>query len=496
MLAARTWIGDVVSAEMIKPTINVQEGDILDGRYRIERRLGGGGMGVVWAAHHIHLNTRVAIKFPHQEILQHPDSVQRFMREARAAANIKCDHVARVLDVAVLDSGIPFQVIEYLEGGDLRAWLKQKGPLKVTQAVDFMLQICEAIAQAHTMGIIHRDLKPENLFCTLGKDGLCIKVLDFGISKLLQESALNDGAVDTAMTRAGMFLGSPQYMSPEHLQSAREVDARTDIWSLGVILFELLTGRVPFHGATLPELSIKIATQPTPSLRSLQPEVCQELEAVIGRCLEKQREQRYEDVASFANSLRPFASGKTDRFQRPLPSPRHEDEFATLLPSSSLEQENLEKSSLTVGTWEKKASTRPAWRRNIPWSVAAVAAVSIAAFVGFRTQPARRHDLSSAAAPSESVPLTPVPNESNSGPRLVPKSEVVDQAKPLEPLHVTDAGVTEGTNISPVSSASAGRGVSRPINKGASGATRQRADCNPNYNLDVDGQRHYKPECF
>jgi eukaryotic-like serine/threonine-protein kinase len=344
MRAAKDSFGRLVASEVNEPTINVREGDILDGRYRIERRLGRGGMGVVWAAQHVLLNTRVAIKFLLPEILQDPDAVRRFIREARAAAAIKSEHVARVFDVAMLDNGYPFQVIEFLEGGDLRGYLKQNGPLEATQAVDFVLQICDAIAEAHAIGVVHRDLKPENLFCTQGKDRRpCIKVLDFGISKLLQASLLNDGTHSTAMTRAGLILGSPQYMSPEQLQSAREVDARTDIWSLGIILFELLTGRVPFNGASLPELAINIANEATPSIRSFQPELRQELDAIVQRCLRKDREERYRDIAELAAALHPFAAVTAGpHIEQASPSANPDDQaISTLLPTSSVGQQSV-----------------------------------------------------------------------------------------------------------------------------------------------------------
>ncbi|HEY3664483.1 MAG TPA: serine/threonine-protein kinase, partial [Polyangiaceae bacterium] len=212
----------------------VREGDVLAGKFRIERVLGQGAMGVVVAATHIQLDERVALKFLLPEALANADAVARFAREARAAVKIKSEHVVRVSDVGTLESGSPYMVMEYLQGQDLSEWMTNHGTLNVSDAVEFLLQACEALAEAHALGIVHRDLKPANLFVTARRDGTpCIKVLDFGISKFTAPgSNLN-------MTKTSTIMGSPLYMSPEQLSSTRTVDARTDIWALGVILFEL-----------------------------------------------------------------------------------------------------------------------------------------------------------------------------------------------------------------------------------------------------------------
>ena len=220
----------------------VREGEILAGKYRVERLLGSGGMGMVVAAHHLDLDEKVALKLLLPGAATNPMLVARFVREARAAAKIKSEHVARVTDVGQLEDGSPYMVMEHLEGSDLAAYLTRTGPLPVAEAVDFVLQACEALAEAHGLGIVHRDLKPANLFCVQRVDDQrSIKVLDFGISKI---------SVDTAsqsLTQTSALMGSPLYMSPEQMQSARTVDARADIWSLGVILFELLAGRLFGH---------------------------------------------------------------------------------------------------------------------------------------------------------------------------------------------------------------------------------------------------------
>jgi serine/threonine-protein kinase len=278
----------------------VREGEILAGKYRVDRVLGVGGMGVVVAAHHINLDEPFAIKFLLPETLKNADAVARFTREARAAAKIKNEHVARVSDVGTLENGAPYMVMEYLEGLDLSEWLAQRGRMPIEQAVDMILQACEAIAEAHALGIIHRDLKPANLFVANRANGrLCVKVLDFGISK--------SSHLGGAMTSTSALMGSPLYMSPEQMQSSKDVDPRSDIWALGVILYELVTGQAPFNAETLPELVLRIMRAPPPPLRQVIPDAPAALEAVLLRCLDKERSARFASVAELTAALAPFA---------------------------------------------------------------------------------------------------------------------------------------------------------------------------------------------
>jgi serine/threonine-protein kinase len=206
----------------------VHIGQVLAGKYRIERVLGEGGMGVVVAAHHLELDERVALKFLLPAAMNNEVAVSRFLREARTAARIKSDHAARVTDVGRLETGVPYMVMEYLEGGDLDAWVRQKGPLPVEQAVEFVLQAAVGVADAHALGVVHRDLKPANLFCIRRSDGqLIIKVLDFGISKITDLSGASGPSA--GMTKTSAVMGTPSYMSPEQIRSSKSVDARADI---------------------------------------------------------------------------------------------------------------------------------------------------------------------------------------------------------------------------------------------------------------------------
>ncbi|HEX3342992.1 MAG TPA: cytochrome c peroxidase, partial [Polyangiaceae bacterium] len=281
----------------------VKEGDLLAGKYRVERILGVGGMGVVVAARHEQLDQHVAIKFVRDEALGNEDAVARFLREARAAVRLKSEHAARVLDVGTLESGAPYMVMEYLEGSDLGAVLRDLGPLSVEVVAEYVAQACEAVAEAHAAGIVHRDLKPQNLFLTRTVGGGArIKVLDFGVSKTLANSSGGGG-----LTQTRSMLGSPLYMSPEQMRSSRDVDARSDVWAFGVVLFELLTRRWPYEAETMPELVLKVVTEPPQPIAELRPDLPQGMIDVVERCLKKDPADRYADAGELALALEPFA---------------------------------------------------------------------------------------------------------------------------------------------------------------------------------------------
>lgn len=295
---------ELVAAQMIG--IPQPDDEILGGKYRIERVIGVGGMGVVVAAVHQKLDQRVAIKFL-SRTMQTPELVDRFIREGQACARIKSEHIASVLDVGVLDNGTPYLMMEHLEGVDLDGYLTGRGTLPVEDAVDFVLQACDALAVAHSAGIVHRDLKPSNLFVTQRSDGSpLIKVLDFGISKIGQ-SASHPNPKST-LTRPGTMLGSPRYMSPEQLRNASGVDHRADVWAMGIVLHELVAGEPPYVSDTFAGLCAMITADPPVPLRALQPEVPELLERVILKCLEKNPVDRWQSVADLALALVPLAS--------------------------------------------------------------------------------------------------------------------------------------------------------------------------------------------
>jgi eukaryotic-like serine/threonine-protein kinase len=289
---------------MTVPAVLPEPGAILGGKYRIERLLGRGGMGVVFAAQHEILRQRVAVKLL-LAAASSPEGLQRFINEARAAAQLDSEHIARVMDMGTLDNGMPFMVLEYLEGSDLGQLLSSRGPLPVVEVVDYVLQACEALAQAHAAGIIHRDLKPSNLYIARRPDGTTrVKVLDFGISKVSDPSIM-----PKALTSTSAMLGTPYYMSPEQMVRPKQVDSRTDVWQLGVTIFELLQGSPPFGGDTLGELMFAVLNQPLPYVSQSRADVPPEVDAVIHRCLDRDVIRRFANVAELATALAPFGSG-------------------------------------------------------------------------------------------------------------------------------------------------------------------------------------------
>ncbi|MEP7122610.1 MAG: protein kinase [Byssovorax sp.] len=295
----------------------VKIGETLAGKYTVERVLGVGGMGVVVSAKHIHLGERVAIKFLLPHALARPDVVKRFLQEGQAAAKMKSEHIARVRDVGTLDNGAPYLVMEYLEGEDLGVVLRARGTFPIDVAVGYILQSCEALADAHSAGVIHRDLKPGNLFLTRKNDGTpVIKIIDFGISKV---GVTGDGLppIGTGeMTETAMMMGSPLYMAPEQMASARDVDGRSDIWSLGIILHTLLTGQPPFKAASVMQV-YELIIAGAPPLRKDLPGAPEGLEKILLRCLQKQRKDRFDNVADLAAALMEFGpAGARDSAER------------------------------------------------------------------------------------------------------------------------------------------------------------------------------------
>jgi eukaryotic-like serine/threonine-protein kinase len=278
-------------------------GAIIDGKYRVESVIGRGGVGLVVAATHVELSQRVAIKMIRDDVPMQRELLDRFLREARAAVMIRSEHIAHVLDVGRLPTGRPYIVMEYLDGQDLEQMVL-RGPLPVQDAVDYLLQACAALAEAHRSGIIHRDLKPANLFLTRRSDGSpLIKILDFGISKIAPLTATRGRGMETTS-----IMGSPGYMAPEQMKSTKDVDARADVWALGAVLYELVTGKPAFGGATMIEILNAIAAcDPMPASQR-QPGVPPELDVVIGYCLRTDPDQRYVSVADLAIALRPMAS--------------------------------------------------------------------------------------------------------------------------------------------------------------------------------------------
>jgi eukaryotic-like serine/threonine-protein kinase len=294
------------SSQAVPFVMPFEEGQVIAGKYEIVGLIGVGGLGFVVSANHIELGEKVALKFLRPEALANEEAVGRFAHEARASAQIKSEHVARVFDVGSLPDGAPFIVMEYLEGCDLSVVLHQHGPLQTSLAVDYILQTCEALAAAHASGVVHRDIKPENLFLMHRAQGMdTIKVLDFGISKVALRRTGN--STRHPLVQTTMAMGSPIYMSPEQLRASRDIDARTDIWSVGCVLFELLTNRLAFDAPSITHVTAVILENEPPSLRAVAPSLHPGLETIIQRCLAKNPSERFQDVGELAIALYPYA---------------------------------------------------------------------------------------------------------------------------------------------------------------------------------------------
>jgi eukaryotic-like serine/threonine-protein kinase len=474
----------------------VRSGDVVSGKFRVERVLGQGGMGIVVAAKHLQLDEMVALKFLRAHATNDPEALARFMREARAAARMKSEHVARVLDVGVTDEGTPYIVMGYLEGRTLGRVIEDVGRLDVPTATEYVVQACEGLAEAHARGIVHRDVKPENLFLVeRSQDWRVIKILDFGISKV---SVARD---ETSNIATQNMMGSPCYMSPEQLRSTANVDHRTDIWSLGATLFELLAGATAYRSdQPLPQLIAAILERPAPALADLWPDVPAELSGVVARCLSKDRETRFASVAELALALLPFAPKRArahaeravsvtlggvesggivdSRSTQHATPPSASDSPASLvgtLKSATLSgkaavSENLDTLDAPTGTpWEEQ-KPRTALR-----ATAAVVAIGAVVFVGWGLGRVPARGPAEAATGTSGAALAPSVS-AVMGSAVIPASEaapasnasldagvarVAEPAAPAEKsAHATHAALVGGTGGA--SGAAGTNGTSRP----------------------------------
>ncbi|WP_437796836.1 protein kinase domain-containing protein [Sorangium sp. So ce693] len=299
----------------------LEVGTLIAGKYRVDRLLDKGAMGAVVAATHVDLDELRAIKVLLPATAADPEMCGRFLQEARIASRLRSEHAVKVHDVGRLENGLPYMVMEFLDGRDLRVIRKQRGPLPVEEATLYVIQACDALAEAHALGLVHRDVKPANLFLTHTREGTpCIKVLDFGVSKVSQAALLG---VAEMRTSTGQMLGTPHYMPPEQMRGQRDVDARADIWAVGSLLYVLLTGRYPMHARSVQTVSLVLGGKFVPQLPS---KVCRglspEIDPIIMRCLERDRDKRWPDLAELTLALRPFAPPAAqplvDRIQRIL----------------------------------------------------------------------------------------------------------------------------------------------------------------------------------
>jgi serine/threonine-protein kinase len=420
-------------------------GTILLGKYRVDGLLGIGGYGYVVRAHHLELGESLAIKIlrDDREIDEH--NLARFLREAQAIVRLKSEHVARVFDVGKLPNGAPYMVMELLEGEDLGQRIEKGGALDPTLAVDYILQACEALAETHAIGIVHRDIKPTNLFVAHRPDGTeIVKVLDFGISKAQRR----DHEKSLRLTQTQSVLGTPAYMSPEQMRSAKSVDGRTDVWALGAVLYELVECELPFDADNFAELCVVVATQPPrPMARAPM------LAPVILRCLAKSVEERYATVAELATALAPYATPAVateyvPRIHRLLDRAMTEPAIAAMRSSSPSSQE---KTALPAARRATPApltgdltieERRP--RGHLVW-IAAVVGILLGGTAALLTmkEPAAATDPPVAPAPKKAEPPPPAPSPPPTN--VAPPAEVASETK-IEPAPVQPTKVTQPPN--------------------------------------------------
>jgi len=411
-------------------------GAVVCAKYRVERMIGRGGMGTVMLAHHLRLDEDVALKFLNPQAMKKPDVVARFEREARAVVKLKSPHVTRVLDVEVAENGTPFIVMEYLEGQTLAGLVRGGAALPVDLAVEYMLQACEAVAEAHAMGIVHRDLKPGNLFLTTGPDGSAVvKVLDFGVSKF---GALDKTSGADIETLPDAVVGSPPYMSPEQLRSSKQVDARTDIWSLGVVLFEIVTGRMPFAADNLHEHYTKLMLEDPPLPTQVRADLPAKLDAIVGKCLEREPGDRYANVGELARDLAELAPERArasaERVERTLATTRASRTSRPSLPAPPIA---LPPSLHTTNDATKLTAPRRARRTaRIAMIAASCAVLAIAAFVVTKVR-----------APVASTPPPPIPTPTTT-PTVTVTATVTTATAIATPMIPTSTSTGTGTGTS------------------------------------------------
>ncbi|HEX3697895.1 MAG TPA: protein kinase [Polyangia bacterium] len=452
----------------------IKPGNILHGRYLIEEPLGSGGMGSVYAARHVKLGTRLAIKVLLPELLSDADSIGRFGREARAAAKITDENVVRILDVGQLDSGAPYMVMEFLEGQDGAHYLKEHGHLSIEHVIDVMLQSCAALTAAHAMNIIHRDIKPSNLFFVPRPASRpLVKMLDFGVSKIVSKG---NQEPSSQVTKAGSILGSPGYVPPEQWFITNSADKRSDIWALGVLFYEFLTGRVPFEAPSLPLLATKIAYEtPTPP-RQVRDDIPVDVETVVLRCLEKSPENRFQDVAAMATALR-----SCQQSHQGLNGSGNDQPMRTGIATSD----------------RRSGSLPPSIRTAAAALLAILLIIGVGSFFYRRGPVAAQRAETIVSGPAPQTPVRVVPVAPGGAVSPAPPSALSIATEPPSP-----AALVAGPKVTPAEQHPAratgghARLASQARRRGGAAADPNDPRCKPPYYINAQGSRLFKVECL
>ncbi len=429
----------------------IPPGTVLLDRYRVLHQLGVGGMSLVVCAEHVSSGAKVAMKFLLPELATLPDAPDRFAREAKAATRVNSEHVSKILDVGVLPDGPPYMILEYFEGRDLGKYVREGKRFAVAEAIDLVVQAAEALARAHAAGVIHRDVKPSNLFLTRASDGSAlVKVLDFGISKLVEEAAKEN----LELTKTTAVMGSALYMSLEQMRSTKTVDHRTDIYALGVTLYELLSGTHPFTADSFSELCVKVSLDPPAPLRDHRPDVPEALAEAIAIAYARNAAERYQTAGSFAAALAPFAEPRTlERIQA-----------IRLFERASYPDGKIPERQLTPLALRATDARRPPRFPWLPYALAACAGLGIAALLWVLIPP---KDGPHGGAGSAVVPSADPPGPDASGADAGrPSGAVVPGSvdpRGAAAAQVADAGASKASNVD---AGKAGRPAPRPCRRG------------------------------
>jgi serine/threonine-protein kinase len=437
----------------------VKPGDTVAGKYRIERVLGSSGMGIVYLGTHVDIEQLVAIKFlldAHRD----PNALPRFKREARALARVNSDHVVRVLDVGEHE-GAPFIVMEYLAGDDLLRTLRKGGLLPIDRTCDILLQVCEGLAAAHSVGCVHRDLKPSNVFLVEKPDGSTIaKIIDFGVAKL-RDTHLDpesSSSVDQ-LTHTNTLIGSPRYMSPEQAGASRDVDQRADVWSLGIILHEMLTGKPAFKFENISQLLVAIMTEAPRPVLEINPKAPPALAQAVASALVKKPEERTANVLDFGQQLASFTPTGLAHLERiarllsaPPPSLTSSPSISGPFPALRGGAITLDSPSQTATGWDappKKKSRSRAWLA-LGGAIALVAVAGVAFVASSRYRAAAPIAIATTATSTAPPTVTNTSATTTTTTATQPASEAVAiEALPTVPTNSVRAHPGSPISVAP-----------------------------------------------